>query len=303
MTLPTRVSLIIETYNLAEGTARERFAAAIQSASVAAAQCQGELLITDVCGDSDVAQIVAESAPGARLLDATGMSYDQAKMMAAKQARSEKLVYLDGDCEPMGDWPNELLDALQRHPHMAGIGGFTRYRGNGVISAAMSVMDFGFLYPVIERPLACYAFNNVAFRRQILIACPSEGEGMRCGCFAHAQTLIQRGIPVVLCPQAIAIHDLPPIFRERFRQGYDTIAACWANPRLPEARWLRLGIASMPLFLAMRILLDWRRLLIGHQNLGLGPAGLVTAFSLVPLLRFIDVMGMLQALLIGQRSG
>lgn len=300
MTAPPRVSLVIETYNLVEGTDRERFAGALRSALAATQGCAGELLVTDVCGGPEVARIVAEAAPGARLLDAVGMGYDEAKMLAAAEARGESLVYLDSDCEPLGRWPHELLDALRVHRDKAGVGGFTRYRGAGVLSAVMSVMDFGFLYPVRERPLACYAFNNAAFHRRALLGCPVEGGPLRCGCFAHAQKLLRQGTPLMLAPDAVAIHDLPPIVRERTRQGHDTIASCWANPLLPEARWLWLGVFSVPLFLALRTALDWRRLLVGYRNLGLGRAGLVAALAVAPLLRFLDAGGMIHAFWVGR---
>lgn len=297
-----QVSLIIETYNLVEGTDRDRLAGALRSAAIAAAECDGELLVADVCGGSDVARIVAEAAPAARVLDAVGMGYDEAKMLAAAEARGEALVYLDSDCEPLGRWPRELLDALRAHPDMAGVAGVTRYRGQGVLSALMSVMDFGFFYPLRTRPLACYAFNNTAFHRRALAACPVEGGPMRCGCFAHAQTLLRRGVPVILAPAAVVVHDLPPIVRERTRQGHDTIAACWANPQLPEARWLGLGILSVPLFLAMRMALDGKRLVLGFRYLGLGFAGLAAALELVPVLRLIDGVGMVHAFRVGRHA-
>lgn len=295
-----QVSLIVETYNLNEGTSHVRFKEALRSAAVAARQCDGELLVTDVCGVPEIARLVAEAAPEARLLNAVGLCYDEAKMLAAAEARGESLVYLDSDCEPLGRWPHELLDGMRSYPDSPGVGGFTRYRGGGVLAAVMSVMDFGFLIPRRERPLACYAFNNVAFRRRALVACPVHGEGLRCGCFAHAQRLLRQGTPLVLAPDAEAIHDLPPIVRERTRQGHDTIAACWANPALPEARWLRLGMLSVPLFLALRILLDWRRLLIGFHDLGLRIPGLVAALALVPVLRLIDGVGMVHAFWVGR---
>jgi hypothetical protein len=297
-----RVSLVIETYNLVEGTDRARFAAALRAALDATLECDGELLVTDVCGGPDVARIVAEAAPGARLLDAVGMGYDEAKMLAAAAARGDALVYLDSDCEPRGRWPHELLDALRRHPGNAGVGGFTRYRGAGVVSAVMSVMDFGFLYPVRERPLACYAFNNAAFHRRALLACPVEGGPLRCGCFAQAQKLLRQGTPLVLAPAAVAIHDLPPIVRERTRQGHDTIAACWANPLLPEARWLWAGVLAVPLYFALRTALDWKRLLVGRHTLGLGVAGLAAALALAPLLRLLDAAGMVHAFLVGRHA-
>lgn len=294
------VSFVIETYNLGEGTDRNRFVSALHSAATAAAECDGELIVVDVCGSPEIAPLVTEAVPSARMLAAVDLSYDDAKMLAAAEARGETIIYLDSDCEPDGPWYRELLAALRAHPHKAGVGGFTRYGGTGVIPALMSVMDFGFLFPVRERPLACYAFNNAAFHRRTLIDCPTAGGPVRCGCFAHAQTLLRRGTPMMLAPRARVFHDLPPIVRERTRQGYDTIGACWANPRLPEARWLWLGIFSVPLFYALRVVLDWKRLAVGFRDLNLSVPGACLAMALAPALRLLDVYGMIRAFLVGR---
>jgi hypothetical protein len=300
MTTPFAATLVVETYNLIEGTDRDRFREALRTAVAAAEAIQGEVLVTDACGGEEVRRIVAAAAPRARILDAVGLSYDQAKMLAAAEAAGEAIVYLDSDCEPVGRWPGPLLDALAAAPEAAGVGGFTRYRGDGVVAAVMSVMDFGFLLPLHRRPLACYAFNNAAFHRDALVQCPVPEGRLRCGCFAHAQRLLRQGTPMLLAPKAIAIHDLPPIVRERTRQGHDTIAACWENSALPEARFLWLGVFSLPLFWAMRVTLDWRRLLQGSRDLGLSLPGLGVALVTVPLLRLLDAGGMLHAFAVGR---
>jgi len=296
------VSFVIETYNLGEGTAQNQFLSSLKAASIAAGACEGEVVVVDVSGDPEIAAIIAKSAISVRVVEAVGLSYDDAKMKAAGEARGDAIVYLDSDCEPDGRWHLELLAALKSHPDNAGVGGFTRYAGKGVIRALMSVMDFGHLFPVRERPLACYAFNNVAFHRRALIDCPIAGSPLRCGCFAHAQELLRRDMPMIFAPRARVFHDLPPIARERTRQGYDTIGACWENPRLPEARWLRLGILSVPLFYSLRVVLDWKRLSVGFRDLGLSLPGLYLALALAPLLRLLDIYGMIRAFAVGREA-
>jgi len=164
----------------------------------------------------------------------------------------------------------------------------------------MSVMDFGFLFPVRERPLACYAFNNTAFHRRTLLECPVVGGPLRCGCFAHAQKMLRQGTPLIMAPDAVALHDLPPIVRERTRQGRDTIAACRANPALPESRWLWLGFLAIPLYFTLRVVLDWKRLAVGFRSLDLGVPGLVAALLLAPPMRLLDALGMFHAFWVGQ---
>lgn len=98
----------------------------------------------------------------------------------------------------------------------------------------------------------------------------------------------------------MAIHDLPPIVRGRTRQGHDTVAAFWANPALPEARWLWMGVLSVPLSMALRITLDWRRLLVGFRDLGLRIPGLMAALVVMPVFRLLDGVGMVHAFWVGR---
>lgn len=107
---------------------------------------------------------------------------------------------------------------------------------------------------------------------------------------------------MMLAPRALVFHELPPIVRERTRQGYDTIGACWVNPRLPESRWLWLGVLSVPLFYALRVLLDWKRLAVGFRDLGLSMRGLCLAVALAPVLRLLDVYGMIRAFVVGREA-
>jgi hypothetical protein len=89
-----------------------------------------------------------------------------------------------------------------------------------------------------------------------LINIPVPDGKMRCRCYAHAQSLIKRQHPVVLIPEARVLHELPPFFSERFRQGYDIITATWINTDLPETRLLWLGVFAALLFYLRNVLWD-----------------------------------------------
>ena len=58
----------------------------------------------------------------------------------------------------------------------------------------------------------------------------------------------------------------------------------------------------MPLFLALRTALDWKRLLVGYRDLGLRGAGLVAALAVAPLLRLLDAAGMVHAFCVGRHA-
>src|SRR5262249_59415740 len=169
------------------------------------------------------------------------------------------------------------------------------YEG-GFLQTVCTVMDFGFLLPVTDRDLRCYASNNAGFRAETLTACPIPQGPLRCNCYQHADMLRRRGTPSRLVTDASVVHEKQPFLEERVRRGHDQVASCWTNPELPEARLLRLGALAAPLFYARDVILDWNRLLQGRHQLGFGPVTTAAALVLLPVLRLADVAGMVRAL-------
>jgi hypothetical protein len=294
------VTVVVESYNLAEGSALERFRLALQAAAGALeAHGDGELLVTDAAGDGTLAELLDREFPGARLVEAHGLGYDEAKLKAAAEASSEFVVYLDGDCIPIEGWLEAHLAGLRSGAHATT--GFTRYEG-GWRGAIESVLDFGFVLPARDRVAQCYTSNNAGFRRSTLLEIPHPEGPMRCRCYAHAQELLKRGMPVRMVPGAETHHERQPLVDERFRQGFDAVAACWVNPGLREAPLLKLGPLAAPLFYGRAVLNDWRRVLIGRRELGLATWQAFASLPAFPLLRLIDLAGMVRALAPGGRT-
>lgn len=294
-------SLVVETFNYYEGSSLESLRRSLNHASeLAAEDGNTEVLLADVTGSPELAQVVAAEFPNVRLIDAAGLGYDETKAVAANRARGKYIVYLDCDCTPDPGWLDAILDPLRAGTAVA-TGGFTRY-GEGFLNKVSGVMDFGFLYPRTDRDLGCYARNTCAFRRDVLLFVPVPDGAMRCRCYAHAQLLVRRGTPVRLVASAAVTHDPPPMVRERLRQGYDMVAACWVNPELPEARWLKFGIAAAPLFYRRRVRLDWRTLRRHYRDAGLTSFESILARPLAAVLRLIDLVGMTAALALGPKA-
>jgi hypothetical protein len=294
MRLQLEVSIIIEGYTCAEIGDVERFRRSLASA-FGMQQQDGharEVLVIDTSGSLELAEIIAEF-PGVQMVKAIGLKYDDAKFVAAQEARGEYLLYLDGDCLPNAEWLDAHLDALKNGADATG--GFTRYDG-GFLAAVESILDFGFMIPPKRRTMACYASNNVGFRRSTLLTHRYPEGQLRCNCYAHAQELQRLGRPVVLIPEARVLHRVQPFFVERFRQGFDRVAACWANPSLRERSWLALGIFAAPLFYAEEVLLDYRRMFAGYRDLGVSFWALPITLVLFPVFRLVDLAGIVNAL-------
>jgi hypothetical protein len=288
------VSVVVESYNYAEGSGLDRLALALRAATRMVNEHErGEVLLTDASGSPEIADLLERDFRQVRRIEAAGLEYDVAKALAAANASGDYVLYLDGDCIPGWDWLEAHLNRLRRGE--VATGGFTRYEG-GFLPAVCTVMDFGFLLPRGERILSCYASNNSGFRRALLAEAPVPEGPMRCRCYGHAQLLKQRNTPVRMAPDAIVHHEFPHFFPERLRQGYDAVAACWVNPALPEARWLWLGPLLAPALYTRNVALDWRRLLRGWRDLGLRRWQAALALPLFPILRLVDLCGMVQAL-------
>lgn len=290
------VTLVVETQTHGEGAAFERLFSVVQAAvSMGRRHGHTDVLVLDNGSDRSVTDRLERDFPGVVRLDVRGLGYDEMKLLAARSTDSEIIAFLDGDCLPESpDW----LDIHVRRLHEDGVaasGGRTRYDG-GFRAALGTIMDFGFLIPATRRELGCYASNNVAFRREVLLGLPFPDGRMRCRCFAHAQLLLASGNPVEMTPEAAVRHELPPFLWERWRQGYDIVASCWVNPSLPEARWLRYGVAAAPMFFARTVRLDAEALRTSRGELGLAQWQRVLARILLPAMRLIDVTGMLRAL-------
>ena len=148
-------------------------------------------------------------------------------------------------------------------------GAWDRFRRSlgAAVSMAREDNDFGFMYPCEFRDLHCYAFNNCGFDRETLLAVPAGGRHLRCACYFHAQQFLRRGTPMKLIPEAGVLHEMQPLIRERTRQGFDTIAACWEDPEVQQAQLLKLGILSIPLFYLLNVSLDWWKIRIDNPKL------------------------------------
>ncbi len=287
-------TIVVESYNLIEGQGPSRWLASLNAARDAAKD-GGEVVVADVYGAADFKEMLARDFPEVRRVEALGLKYDEAKVAAALASDSALVIFLDGDCIPEAGWHERLLAELRAGT--AAAAGYTRY-DPGFYGSLMTVTDFGFFFPLVRHEVLCYAFNNVAFRRQTLVDAPIPDGNMRCHCFLHACQLERRGTPVVLVPGARAVHETPAFLRERTRRGFDLVVAAREDPALPEHQWLKAGILSAPLFYLQAVLLDWRRTLLSWRDLRMAWWQLPIALAAFPLMRLVDLTGILRAFVV-----
>lgn len=288
------VSLVVESYNSADGQAPEHLETSIDAAvGIVSARPGWELLITDTGSDSSMRDRIERA--GARRVPAEGLSYDKAKVAAAEAALGRYVLYLDGDCRPLtSEWADVLVDALERGaPAVAGL---TAYPP-GLLHDASSLVDFGFL---VQRPtddtVGCYAFNNVGFRREVMLSHPPPDRGMRCHCYLHAQALIQEDLAVRFEPRARVEHAPCRFWDERLRRGLDHVVAGRLDPTVAEASLIDRGYRGVPALWRYLRQLDRDRLPLAADAWGWTPARRRRAALVAPVLRAAEMIGVTRAL-------
>jgi glycosyltransferase involved in cell wall biosynthesis len=298
------ISLVTETFNLDEGQGIEPTRQALfRLCEMARVHGNAEVILADSMPPNLLVASLLQQFRQVRHVNRPGLGYEGIKNVAASEAKGTYVVYLDSDCLPLSrDWLDTLLQPLRQGKADAATG-LTRYRGDSLLHRVTEILDFGFVIADAAENVGCYTSNNCAFVRRLRVELPAPDGAMRCTCYAHAQLLLRRGFPMRRVAEAVVQHELPPVFKERWRRGYDLVAACWVNPTLPETRWLRLGVLASPLFLWANLRVDWRRLAEVRAANGWNGGHLFAARTLAIALRLIDLGGIFRALAFGPARG
>ncbi len=299
------VTLVTEAYNLAEGQSEASFLRAVgEIDAIARRTANVNVVVIDPTPGNIAAPILARHFPHIKALHLAGESYDGQKNTVCQMAQTEFVVFLDGDCKPKReDWLAQIVTPFA-DAKIPAVSGMTFYEDFSITGKAMSILDFGFLFVPEGGALGCYASNNVAFRRKAVLQFSIPDAGlMRCNCYLHAQQMQRAGMPVRFHPQALVLHELPDIKKERHSRGYHYVAAVWANPELAETAWLEPTEAFVSRILKQNLELARARLQIAPPELEItsATAGLVGAE--IERLIALDAAGVWDALKFGEANG
>ncbi|HTL87926.1 MAG TPA: glycosyltransferase family 2 protein [Leptolyngbya sp.] len=139
--------------------------------------------------------------------------YYQSKMLGAKLATGEIVVYYDSDCVYESGWLKKMLTPFTESAEIQIVAGETTTSGVGIYGTAMAL---GYIFPQYSgrtklTPGTHYFLNNVAFRRSFLLAhpIPTDLPLYRGNCAVHAHQLVQSGTIIWQQPQARALHAPP----------------------------------------------------------------------------------------------
>lgn len=208
-------SIVLETENLANadlnGLLRSMSSLANQEPSPIEAQ---EVLLIE-SGDipANLLAQLTEQYPWIKVSSApAGTEYYESKMLGAKLATGDIIVYYDSDCVYESGWLRKMLTPFQSEEIQV-VAGETTTDGVGIYGTAMAL---GYIFPQYSRqteltPGKSYFLNNVAFRRSFLLShpIPTNLPLYRGNCAIHAHELVQSGTIIWQQPQARVLHAPP----------------------------------------------------------------------------------------------
>src|SRR6185436_2488773 len=129
------------------------------------------VVLDDQIAEADVAEL-RRRYPSVKFVSSPASNYFAAKNAGAQAAAGEIIALLDGDCEPAPDWLEALLAPFESG--VAAVGGRTRYVGDSWVARTFSIPDFAYVLAEDTGEASGFNINNVAFRREVLLAHPFD---------------------------------------------------------------------------------------------------------------------------------
>lgn len=208
-------SIVLETENLAQADLQGllRSLACLDAQTPSPSEANEVLLIDS--GDTPVLLLaqIGQQYPWLQVAKAPeGTGYYDAKMLGARLATGEVVVFYDSDCLYETSWLYQMLSSFQQ-PNVQVVAGETRTRGLGLYGTAMAI---SYIFPQYSgetelQSASQYFLNNVAFRRNLLMSYPIPRDLplYRGNCVIHARQLLEAGHRIWRQPLARASHAPP----------------------------------------------------------------------------------------------
>lgn len=243
-----------------------------------------------------------ERYPHVKIATSRASNYFDAKNAGAEASSGEVIALLDGDCVPSPEWLAVLVARLEEG--VAAVAGCTRYEGHSMSARTFSIPDFAYVLEEENDGASGFNINNLAFRREVLLAHPFDARIRRNGgCYFLFHQLRAAGAKIVYEPRATVAHGVGDVrglgfMRKHFERGYDGVTVY----RLDEEGVLRgtkffrrAGPLALLAIYARRLLIDWRRMLRHRKQIGIGVLALPWFGAIAATTRLIELGGALTA--------
>jgi cellulose synthase/poly-beta-1,6-N-acetylglucosamine synthase-like glycosyltransferase len=275
--------------------------------AVAAQTYPRELTETIVVVDDAVGTESAEVLrryPWVSIVQSPQHSYPAGKNAGAQAARGAIVALTDSDAEPAPEWLS-MLTAPFADPGVSGVAGYTRYTGTSLQAWTFAVPDFSIVVGDEFGNASAFHLNNVAFRRDALLAHPLDTRIRRDGsCVLLYHQLRAHGARIMYAPEARVRHGLDfasrGLFAKHFNRGFDGVTVYRADHGCVirgTRLFRRFGAFALIAFAGRRILLDWIRLIRNYKQMGISPFTIPYFAAVGTATRLIALTGGITAVL------
>lgn len=241
---------------------------------------------------------IGATLPSLQVVFSPARSAFDLKNDGARHALAPIVALLDADCDPVPGWLRSAVATLRAHPEVSAVSGRSlspgRTRWARIVSlAGRAVGDEG-----EPGPTRHVALNNIAYRREALLAHPLSSDAGSCGFAVHSQELLRAGLGLYFDPGMVVFHDDMDFDARRDVRnqiGLTLVRSRQLDRAHPHAWLIRLGYASIPIFVLSKTVLTAARIASKREGQGVRwyevPAAIFHGF----VNHLLEVPGMIRA--------
>jgi hypothetical protein len=256
------------------------------------------ILVDSTPADQPMPADLATIVPSLRVIGGSTETSRELLNAAVRVASAELVALLDGDCAPVPGWLRVAVDTMRAHPEAVAVSGRTVYPDRGFSYRVLAALSRSFVDPGRPGVTRFITANNAIFRRDVLLRHPLPAFPRPLAERLQIEAIRIAGGALYFEPRMRVTHRFdgwPMERRIRRNVGYRAIRVRQLEPRVPYAWMLRLGILSVPLILAARILDSWWDCVRAGRHYGLRWFELPAAFATALAVHLLEIGGMMAA--------
>ncbi len=219
------------------------------------------------------------------------------KNAGVAEAKAPIVAVLDVDCIPSQDWLSAIATAFKKYPDAAVVSGRSFYPPSlSRLDRILALLTRSVDEAGADGKTKHISTNNAAYRRDVYLRHPHTLKAGIWGSRLQSEAILRDGGKFYFEPKMQVVHDYEGWSMEwdiRKNIGRSLVVTRRIDPLQPYAWVVRLGYASIPIFVFGQTLMTWQRCLLYHQHYGVSWAELPLAFLLTFLTHLMEVPGII----------
>jgi len=239
--------------------------------------------------------------PRLRTVTQPNAKYFSMKNLGIELAQSPIVALLDADCVPTKDWVERVVRSINNGADV--VVGKTRYRNDKPLASTFSVFDFGHVQGYEGGRASYFNANNLAFKTEVARHNPFDLRARRNGaCYHLWQRLAQQKLNMVYDSGQFASHGYDiegwGFIPKHLERGFDAINFFRIDETgvMPGTRYMWLGILAPVGMAFSRILFDFKRIITNRNDLGIRWYAIPYFYAVSLVIRQIEMIGGLIAI-------